>query len=337
MKYFIINGLLPYPDVDNSSLSRRTEQTKNERLDTFKLFDKPIPLQGEKLFLSVKSIGSISVIVFEIDRALILIKSRSQRKAYHLFNLFRSLANVFLGLSFFEKSYYYLIELNLKPTGDISNIELINSVKIISDNWIYEHKILNAEIYSGYQIGHDQIDFICNTMKILFEYSNLQYALYNLEYSHYLCSGFMSGSFYQHHYRHERGSISKYENEKIYFENRIKYEIAFLSAFKSIESILEVTNINKNQTIKYLENVDKKYGTNFTNQFYQSYYEIFSSYMKNRTYYEMINHFLHLRNIIAAHSNYKSGIVINQDNLFEIQFFSKNMIDEICYTLEKND
>jgi hypothetical protein len=59
---------------------------------------------------------------------------------------------------------------------------------------------------------------------------NIADALVHLEQSHYIISGFMTGSYYYAHYRWDRRVENKYLREKKYFENRTRYDLAFVSA-----------------------------------------------------------------------------------------------------------
>lgn len=70
---------------------------------------------------------------------------------------------------------------------------------------------------------------------------NIAEVLLHLVQSHYSISGSMTGSYYYLHYRWDKRFQNKHLREKKYFENRTRYDLAFVSAFRSIESILGKT------------------------------------------------------------------------------------------------
>jgi len=158
---------------------------------------------------------------------------------------------------------------------------------------------------------------------------NIADALLHLEQSHYIISGFMTSSYYHFHYRWDRKFEKKYLREKKYFENRTRYDLAFVSAFRSIESILGKPQVKKQEIKPSLNNLDSQYGTRFSTSRWVSYHEVFSRTKKFRSYEEVIAHFLKLRNAVAAHANPKPPFVLNEDQLFEIQKLAESMIADL--------
>ena len=158
---------------------------------------------------------------------------------------------------------------------------------------------------------------------------NIADALVHLEQSHYIVSGFMTGSYYCAHYRWDRRFENKYLREKKYFENRTRYDLAFVSAFRSVESILGKSQVRKHEIKASLTNLDSQYGTHFSSTKWVSHHEVFSGMRKFRSYEEVISHFLDLRNAVAAHANPKPPFILNEDQLFEIQNLAESMIADL--------
>jgi hypothetical protein len=136
----------------------------------------------------------------------------------------------------------------------------------------------------------------------------------------------MTSSYYHFYYRWDRRFEKKYLREKKYFENRTRYDLAFVSAFRSIESTLGKPQVKNHEIKLCLNNLDSQYGTHFSTSKWVSYHEVFSRTKKFRSCEEVITHFLKLRNAVAAHANPKPPFVLNGEQLFEIQKLVESMI-----------
>ena len=81
------------------------------------------------------------------------------------------------------------------------------------------------------EITKEQLSEVCKILSNTLNIPRLIDAFLHLEYSYSQVFGFMCGSYYEAHYSRDRKKISRYELDRSYFENRIKYDLAFLSAF----------------------------------------------------------------------------------------------------------
>jgi len=146
--------------------------------------------------------------------------------------------------------------------------------------------------------------------------------------SRFLFCGFMTGSYYTCHYRVDRKATPKWEIEKRYYEDRYRFESAFLAAFKGIERFFGELNMKEKNIPKILArypnpNINEK-------TIYYRAHEIFSGLPEKVTYGNLLSHFLKLRNAAAAHGNKKpaADCILIEDHIFEIQLFLIELLDK---------
>jgi hypothetical protein len=158
-------------------------------------------------------------------------------------------------------------------------------------------------------------------VEAIYKDRSLAEALNHLGHSRFLFNGFMVGSWYQCHYIYDRSDASRHDMRKRYFENRERYELAFVSAFKGLERFLSLNQIKKDNVERAL--IDLRSQRIQPTTMYQRRHEVFSGYRKKISYRELILHFLDIRNAVAAHANPGSPkkFWISEDNLMEIQLF----------------
>lgn len=135
----------------------------------------------------------------------------------------------------------------------------------------------------------------------------------------------MSGSYYYSHYRHDRGRLTDEQMALRYFEHRHRYELAFIAAFKALESVLRTTQIQDNRVEHLL--TDLQDGRATADSPYERFHETFRGKPKQSTFGEMVRHFLKLRNVVAAHSNPRapSEFKLSEDSIFELQAFIRTL------------
>jgi hypothetical protein len=129
----------------------------------------------------------------------------------------------------------------------------------------------------------------------------------------------MSGSYYEAHYARERRQAPQWFLEKLYLENRPKYEVAFVAAFKAMERLFQKAGFRDVE----LGNIFARlpYPSIRSNTVYTRKHEVFSRQKEKISYEDMAAHFLRLRNTVAAHGNRKPPERISEDSIFEIQRF----------------
>jgi len=180
--------------------------------------------------------------------------------------------------------------------------------------------------FEGQYVQERDLRFAVGAVPQLLKDTRLVGALVHLGQSRFLVNGYMVGSYYHSHYKHERLAKSDSEMERDYFENRERYELGFLSAFKGIESLLGVTQLTKSIIPTKLA---ERFGcTDQSSQKYTRMHECFLGYQPQSDVVEMTVRFLNVRNAAAAHGNPTPPIELRavRDSVFEIQ----HMLGRLC-------
>lgn len=329
MRYFILNAIVPYPQSSPPYTSRWTPSTTRERLKLYRSVGIEPPSPGERIILRKKGIGSLSVFVFDVDASLILIKATSQKKAYLIADPIKAYFSAFAGkYSPNGHTFDSLVEINSMPTASMTIAQILDMCQRLS-HYRIDTEGVARELFSGVYVTTDEIKAACDLTSRALDDPGLVHALQHLAQSHYLLSGFMVGSYYYHHYRHDRRAERPYFRQKKYLENRTMYDLAFLSAFRSIEATLGKCNISKRDIPTLLKALDAKHATTFSSSRWRSFHEVFSGGKKTVPYHEIIEKHLRLRNAVAAHGNTQPPFDLTEDNVFEIQNLAASMITQV--------
>lgn len=266
---------------------------------------------------------------FDVDVGHLTIRSHSRKKAYQVATILRALFSLHFGWQPNERTgHYYLQELKRLPRGDWDNARMLSELRGlnygISDTFIYE-------LHHGFSVSHDAYLEIPRMIEKTWRNEALVESLNHMLESRFLFCGFMVGSYYTCHYSKDRRATPIWEIEKRYFENRFRYETAFLAAFKGIERFFGVNDINKHQIPGLLSSFPHSDISETTP--YRRFHEIFSGLRENDTYSNMIRHFLKLRNAVAAHGNRKppKDCMLIEDNVFEIQLFLMELLNKAIF------
>ncbi|GAI82513.1 unnamed protein product [marine sediment metagenome] len=101
-----------------------------------------------------------------------------------------------------------------------------------------------------------------------------------------------------------------------------------MKSFKGIERFFNVAQIRKGRINNIFRNITCE--DVLPNTIYTRYFEIFSGFKKQIKYKDLIEHFLELRNSVAAHGNLKDPKrkIIIEDNIIEIQFFLQELLEK---------
>ena len=319
MKYFVLTGLLPCAFEDHMSVGHKSEKRSITARKKSYEREGVKPLKGgEHPLVSVKGYGRISKFVYDLDEALVLIAARSQNRAYLLAHAFTGALSL-IGVGVPEDDGWELWELAAQPTEDMTTHKIARCCKVPS--W-YEGDVAFRYIglRNGTVLGDHQMRVASSIVPKAIQSPGLLHGLLHLQFSYGLVYGFMVGSYYASHYCRERRSIPRYILDKQYHENRIKFELAFLSTFRGIEAVLGKNGIRENDIHRLLVKFDHRHGTSFSSAKYTSWYETFSGGKKKMPYCKKIAEFLKLRNITAAHANLNSPSMIKQDQVLEAEY-----------------
>ena len=231
-----------------------------------------------------------------------------------------------------ENQFRFLLECSGKPNPEMELFDIANLIQPVPYEDKYENiDLVNESLISGTGLSQQCLQKACEILSKAIDKPNVLFAFQLLDYSYSQFYGFMGGSYYNAHYRHDRKKMSRYNLDKSYLEIRIAYDTAFLTAFRGIEAILEKTNFRKNDITNLLIKADSKYGTNFSTKKHKSFHEIFSSRKRLWYYEEIIRYYLKMRNAVAAHGNINPPQIIMEDQVFEIQLLLKNMFIRILH------
>jgi hypothetical protein len=345
VRYFFVNGYLPSPHPPKKHESgyeqiyfgTSTNETREQILKRYQEAGFTPPRFGESRFLSIADIGRISLFVYGAFDAFILIAAGGQRKAYLLGNALRAALTAFHGLSPLERIHGFLLELSGKPFADMDVRGLAALIERPREDQECEDIELIAQLRGGVSLNHLQLTEACEIVSRALQTPRIADALLHLEYSYSQVWGFMVGSYYEAHYSRDRKSISRYELDRTYLENRIRYDLAFVSAFRGMETLLGKHHFKKHDVPALLASVDREFHTSFSSKRYRSWHEVFSSRRRWWGYDELIQHYLYLRNAVSAHGNPTPPDFVMEDQVLEIQYLLRSMLWKILFPNDKSE
>ncbi|MDD1443485.1 hypothetical protein MEO93_24650 [Dolichospermum sp. ST_sed3] len=274
---------------------------------------------------------SIYQAFYDYDIGHIVIKSKKRKDAYDIAMIIRFYLSVFMGWqSDDQKVNYFLQELKKLPQPSWDNDKMKSELNEIKYQYPIDD-ILLFDLQNGISLPFDILQGLIKFIDFAWDKDDLINAMNHLLESSFLFYGFMVSSYYSSHYKPDRLYLPKWELEKRYYENRYRYESAFIAAFKGIESFFGVNDIKKHEINKVINNSHFKFIK--PTDIYKRYHEIFSGFKETIQYHEIIDHFLKYRNIVAAHGNKKppKEYELNEDNIYEIQLFLTGLISRVYH------
>jgi hypothetical protein len=330
VKYFVLRGLLAKPYENAPSIGGSVPTTRKERVRRWTRFGSSLPKEGEFEFLRQPGVGRLSVVVYDVYDALLMVTAPSQRKAYALALPFRSYVTVYLGFPPWDDGIFeFLVELNGKPALTMTARDIASLHRPPGD-MPSDPDILSNAIRSGPALDHAQIRDACAFVKKVLGEPRLVATLKHLERSHELFAGHMTESFYRFHYSRDRKRESVYAREKKYLEEGTRYDLAFLSAFRALEALLDTAQIKDHEIDLRLRALDQRFHTSFAVGRWESFHEVFTSGWKRWRFNELIARYLKVRNAVAAHANPKPPFPLREDQVLEIQRLVEGMLYEVA-------
>jgi hypothetical protein len=178
-----------------------------------------------------------------------------------------------------------------------------------------------GEARTGATMSRDEMELLGPTVEAVDVDDALLRSFSHLGLSRVLVNGSMSGSYYNHHYRHDRRKLHHHQLRQEYLVNRERYELAFVSSFKAIERFLNSNQVKKCNVAELLLRCACPAIQPTT--VYKRFHETFLGLPQELTYEEVIQHFLVIRNVVGAHANRNppKEFAISRDSIFEIQLF----------------
>jgi len=331
-KYYLLSGLI-LPMRESGTLhgfeKNASIEKKQEAYEEFAALDDNNIVSNSPprnyTFLKLSKTDEIKVVYFDYDHGNFLIKTNSRRSAYNIANIiygFHCLCRSWVPDS--DTPIYSLQEINRIPKYDWATTDVIAALDKKIHSWYGVAE--SCAMKSGFEVSN----FTHEDLKIFltFFYRNfdarevLNYLLKSIQ----ICGGVPNESYYHFHYVLDRKEESRAVLNKRYFEHRITYETSFITAFKGIERFFKVAQIRKNAINNIFRNIS--YEDISPDTIYTRYFEIFSGHKKHIKYRNLIEHFLELRNSVAAHGNLKDlkRKIIIEDNIIEIQAFLSELL-----------
>lgn len=320
-EYYLLTGyIIPFLHY----IETRTEGKTNEnKINKNKIYKNNNQTPENYTFLDLTQSTKIYIAYHKSQHSFLgnfVIESNSMAEAYCLADIIRGFYSVFYGWTPLETgSNFYLKKLNDIPnakwtTEDISNATIDVDVGI-------EDLIL---VDSGVQLTEGSLEDLKNFISKIYPNDGLCESLNHLLESRVLLNCFMTNSYYEYHYKYDRSEMPEWLKEKMFYENRYRYQTAFVAAFKGIESFFRVNDFKEHEIEKLFNNIN--YNDISFDTVYKRRFEIFSGEPEKVRYGELLAHFLKLRNVVAAHHNKKPPVIITEDSICEIQEFLVELI-----------
>ena len=333
-KYYLLSGLILEIPNFSKIYGFDKKPTIEEKLNTYKEIYENDPnfstfiTPKNYTFLKLSKTEEIKVVYFDCDNGNFLIKANSRESAYNIMNIILGFhllyRNVYIEP---DISIYRLQEINKIPKYNWTVNDVINALDKKIHDWYEEEE--SFKLTSGFVVIEASFEELKVFIKCFYEDNDSREALEHLMQSVQVFDYFPNKSYYDFHYSRDVKWDNRVVYIKKYLEDKITYETAFLAAFKGLERFFRATQIKNKNLNKIFQKIPYKDIKPQTK--YKRYFEIFSGYKKNINYLDLIEHFLNLRNITAAHGNKKvlKEYTINEFNIFEIQLFLTILINEV--------
>jgi hypothetical protein len=279
-----------------------------------------------RTLVSISRQKEVKLVYFNQGTGNILIKATGLREAYRISRAFQTYLTIFCEVTPNEDRLGdYLIELSQIPQFSWTDEDLAKAMTS-SQNFEPVSEIL--PLYTGQYLFAHYLSDAAKYVPIIYHDIHISDSTAHLDQSYALFYGLMSGSYYHYHYARDRVVQSQDELLKDYLEHKPKYELAFLAAFKAIELLIGNGNINKSRLKSVFQS--NPYSLIKHDNVWERFHEIFAQKPQYCSFEELLEHFLDMRNVVAAHGNRKppKHFLITPDNLFEIQRFASHLIHQ---------
>jgi len=282
------------------------------------------------LFLEKINKWKLFITPTDKDSCRFIVKCENRETAYRIYQLIRGyyIINEDIYVHGPSNKAISIYEYTKHPRLTWTKSDWVNflnrNVHIIDiDDWRYFNGELS--VTDVVPVDNDIKIYIDNTI----EDESIINSLNCLNESIILFDGYIENAYPAPKYRKVIPVFSADIIERAYYENRAKYELAFIAAFKGIEHILGVNDLKKNE----ITNVLEKSQITTANNIYSRKYENSIGFEVNENWNKVLSHFIDIRNTVAAHGNKKPPIekIINFYSIYEIQ---KMLIDLILLKIK---
>ena len=323
--YYLVADYLVPVYLEHEGTMALTDCKPDERREYYR--ERGLNLPKNYTIARLASNTSVRVVFFDIDHGLFLIAAPNQPTAYRVLRALDGFFYLTIGdAPCSDRSLPKLSELKRMPNSNWTRDKLVEELRErsseIGPTSVYD-------LYSGRVVPQHEMRLLGPSIEAICPNIHLVEALCHLGHSRYLFYGYMVGSYYHCHYKHERTALSHRQMQKKYLENRERYELSFVAAFKGIERLLKVGQIRKNDidvNLRELGTPDILPETK-----YRRWHETFSGHNKYISYSDLVKHYLDIRNAVAAHANPSppDRFLISEDSLIEIQLFLLELCSKV--------
>lgn len=330
-RYFAISDYLVFPQYEQDGLRYDIQilpQIRGSQARLQYIQDNKIPhaVLRNRTLVSVTRQIEIKLVYFNWGTGNILIKATGLREAYRIARAFQTYLTIFCEVTPNEDRFGdYLIELSQIPRFSWTDEDLARALSSTQD---FEPVSGTLPLYTGQYLFAYYFSDVAKYVPIIYHDAHISESASHLDQSYALFYGLMSGSYYHYYYARERVIQSRDRLLKDYLEHKSKYELAFLAAFKAIELLVGNGNINKSRLKSVFQS--NPYTLIRQDSVWERFHEIFTKKPQYCSFEELLEHFLDMRNVVAAHGNRKppKHFLITPDNLFEIQRFASHLIHQ---------
>lgn len=316
MPHYLFNGFVipllagqggDWGTIGNSTTSERKQMREQQGL--------PSPQNFRLCSLGRRS--SVRVVYYLYDYGRLMVTAPSLIRAYEV-------ARAVLGCFVLIRGAVrdddeLLMEVTAIPKSSWDEERLLAALK---DTGMAEDTALRA-LLSGTGLSAHDLRYLKTYLPSIVNQRRLHRCLSHLGLSRFLFYGYMSGSYYSSHYRHDRKNTPAAMLRREYFEHQERYELAFLAAFKALEAFFDVAQIKTPQIAHLFAN--SPFANVIAASIYDRKHETFRKFRKKAPFDEMLEHYLTVRNATAAHANRTppTHLMVTADTVYEIQRFVK--------------
>jgi hypothetical protein len=275
--------------------------------------------------------AALRVCFWNTGRGVLGITARSRRTAYDVLNALWGLATIAFGFEPIDGVQQLLYSLERLPDAAWSDEKLADELTIHNPE---SGEAAIRDLTLGPVLEHHRLIFVRDHIGPLLANRPLHEALQHFRASRQLFHGHMVGSYYQLHYARDRRRMHWRELERLYYEHKATFELAFVSAFKALERLLGANHFRAGDIRRLLSDATFLRVSSATR--YRRYHEIFRGLKRDISVEDMLRHLLKLRNASAAHANSTPPreLMLSEDNIYEIQNFVVFLVGQALSTSE---
>jgi hypothetical protein len=320
-RYFLLNGVLIPIYQGQGAMSLPGSATAEETRQYYAQHGIAPP---KTYRLATIGGSALYVAYFFVDQGRLVIKAATRREGYIIATAIQAYLSLICDIERDHERYsWWLFELGRLPHPEWSPEKLLAAV---TDGDVAQSPFASADLLGGIVLQAKQLELMPQYMSTLVGDRAIAEAYRQLSLSRALFAGTMNASYYHFHYRYERSQTRRSTIEKRYLEERERYELALVAAFKCIERLFGVNDIKRAELSKVFASLPYrsiKQGGGYTRRF-----EIFSGHKKRTTVGDILLHFLNLRNVVGAHGNRSPprDFILSEDNIYEVQSFAEGLI-----------